>query len=163
MKFLFPLLMVIVVLIGFGSALTPMIAELIVPVPEVTVKKAEPEAVADALHQWFGADRQVRFTDTRGINRSDDKGRTSWMTFKVDPKTVSRFIRMRGLEQKGLNEEVLNSMFSIGKVPAEWWNPAELTRETWFSGADGGRDIGLIYNAELQKGYLVASSVATKP
>lgn len=158
MKYLFPLLMIVAVVIGFGSALTPMIAELLVPVPNVMVKKAEPKDVAEALHQWFVADPKVKFTETQALNRSDDSGRVSWMTFKVDPKTVSRFIHMRGLQQKDLNQDVLNDVFSQGKVPADWWDPAELTRETWFSGTDSGRDIGLIYNAQWQKGYLVARS-----
>ena len=156
MKILIALLLTLTILVGLGSALTPMIASWLVPISEITVKKAEPQAVADALHQWFQAAPDVRFTETHGLHRSDADGRVSWMSFHVDPATVSRFIHIRGLQQLTLDAAVLDEVFDQGRVPADWWKPVELTRETWFSGQDGGRDIGLIYNAEWQKGYLVA-------
>ncbi|MGV6858482.1 MAG: hypothetical protein ACWA5X_05860 [bacterium] len=166
-KWLLPLLVVFVALIGFGSALTPMIAEWLIPVPKVLVKKAKPEAVAQALHQWFDAAPGTHFTNTRGLSRSDEHGRVSWMAFKVDPQTVSRFIHRRGLQQKDLDAGVLSRQFSLDGLSADWWQPASLTRQTWFSGVDSGRDIGLIYNAELQQGFLVARSISqrstTKP
>lgn len=159
MKFIIPLLFAVVVFVGFGSALTPMIAGWLVPVPEVTVKKAEPGAVADALHQWFDAEPQVRFTEVQGLHRLAAESRISWMTFKVDAQTVSRYIHRQGLSQDPLDQRVLTEIFHDGTVPAEWWMPAELNRETWFSGIDAGRQIGLIYDAERQKGYLVARTL----
>ncbi len=155
MKFFFPIIMAFTILVGLGSALTPMLADRFFPVPDVIMKKADPDSVANALHQWFEAVPNVEFTETRGLNRTDATGRISWMVFSVDPRTVSRFIHARGLTQKALTPEILGSIFANATPAAIWWDPAELTRETWFSGHHSGREIGLIYNADMQRGYLV--------
>lgn len=149
-------LLFVVVFMGFTSALTPMIASYLVPVPEVVIKKADPDAVADALHQWFAAEPQVRFTQTQGLHQSDARGRVSWITFSVDAKTVSRYIYRNQLQQRPLNADILKAVFYEQEVPADWWQPASLTRETWFTGTAQGHEIGLIYNAEMAQGFLVA-------
>jgi hypothetical protein len=41
------------------------------------------------------------------------------------------------------------------KPPVDWWKPQELTRQSYFTGKTGEQVLNLIYNAELQQGYLL--------
>lgn len=154
MKYFFPVLMALVILAGLTLALTPFIAEQFFPTQETTLRKAAPEQVQQALARWFETD-PAEFSETRGIKQVSAQGDTNWFTFRVARQPVEHFIRQQRLRQQALTTEVLQRLFATNTPPADWWQPASLKRETFFGGLDEGHEIGLIYHADQQTGFLV--------
>lgn len=154
MKYFFPALMALVILAGVSLALTPYIAEQFFPASKTTLRTADPERTKQALANWFGTE-PANLTEVQASSQTSAQGNTSWFMFGVERPAVEYFIRQNGLKQQNLSPEILQSTFMIQQPPAPWWQPAALERETCFIGSDEGREIGLIYHAELKKGFLI--------
>lgn len=162
MKYFFPALMALLILAGISLVVTPYIAEQLFPAPPTSVRKAEPQQVAQALAQWFGTNPD-QLTDTQGITRTSAEGSTAWFSFKTGQEAVKHFIIENRLQQQELTADTLQQVFSTSNPPADWWQPASLQRQTCFIGDDAGRQLGLIYDAERQQGFLVTRTAALKP
>ncbi|QQZ28922.1 hypothetical protein HMY34_09235 [Thiothrix subterranea] len=154
MKYFFPALMVFVILAGVSLTLTPYIAEQFFPASKTTLRVADPERAKQALADWFGT-TPANVTDVQASNQSAAQGNTSWFMFGTERTGVEYFIRQNNLKQQNLSPEILQNTFMTQQPPAPWWQPAALERETCFIGSAEGREIGLIYHAELKKGFLI--------
>lgn len=154
MKYFFPALMALLILAGVSLVATPYIAEYFFPAEATSLRAAKTDDVRQALAGWFGTSPEA-VQDARGVNQVSAQGNASWFAFSVDRQAVERFIRHNRLEQQALTADTLQQVFSVNHAPAEWWQPESLTRQTCFIGMDEGRSLGLIYNAELQRGFLV--------
>ena len=154
MKYFFPALMVFVILAGVSLTLTPYIAEQFFPASKTTLRVADPERAKQALADWFGT-TPANVTDVQASNQSAAQGSTSWFMFGTERTAVEYFIRQNNLKQQNLSPEILQNTFMTQQPPAPWWQPAALERETCFIGSAEGREIGLIYHAELKKGFLI--------
>jgi len=154
MKYFFPALMVFVILAGVSLTLTPYIAEQFFPTSKTTLRVADPERAKQALADWFGT-TPANVTDVQASNQSAAQGSTSWFMFGTERTGVEYFIRQNNLKQQNLSPEILQNTFMTQQPPAPWWQPAALERETCFIGSAEGREIGLIYHAELKKGFLI--------
>ena len=154
MKYFFPALMVFVILAGVSLTLTPYIAEQFFPASKTTLRVADPERAKQALADWFGT-TPANVTDVQASNQSAAQGSTSWFMFGTERTGVEYFIRQNNLKQQNLSREILQNTFMTQQPPAPWWQPAALERETCFIGSAEGREIGLIYHAELKKGFLI--------
>ncbi|MDQ5768267.1 hypothetical protein [Thiothrix subterranea] len=154
MKYFFPALMVFVILAGVSLTLTPYIAEQFFPASKTTLRVADPERAKQALADWFGT-TPANVTDVQASNQSAAQGSTSWFMFGTERTGVEYFIRQNNLKQQNLSPEILQNTFMTQQPPAPWWQPAALERETCFIGSAEGREIGLIYHAELKKGFLI--------
>lgn len=162
MKYFFPILMALTILAGLTLAVTPYVADWFVPVPQTSVRKAEPQQVAQALAQWFNTNPE-QFRATQGIHQLSADGNTAWFGFQVSREPVETFIRTHRLQQQALSAEILQQVFTSQQPPAEWWQPQALQRETYFSGEVEGRAVALIYHAEQQQGFLVVRTRHAKP
>lgn len=162
MKYFFPVLMALLILAGISLIVTPYIAEQLFPTPPTSVRKAEPQQVAQALAQWFGTTAD-QLTDTQGITRTSAQGSTAWFSFKTGRAAVEHFIVTNNLQQQELTADTLQQVFSTGNPPADWWQPASLQRQTCFLGHDQDHQLGLIYDAEHQQGFLVTRTATPKP
>lgn len=154
MKYFFPLLIAGVVLVGLMVNLTPLIAGYFVPVPQQGYQKAQSGQSQQALASWFGAS-SGEFGDVRAIRLKSSETPVRWYRFEVGRQPVERFIRRLQLEQLEMDDKVLDKEFMALLPPVDWWKPAELERESFFLGKDGQETIRLIYNAELETGYLL--------
>jgi hypothetical protein len=161
MKYFFPILMALVILAGISLVLTPYIAEQLFPAPTTSLRKADPQQVAQALAQWF-ATTPDQLSETQGVNQVSAQGNTAWFTFRVGQEPVRQFILHNQLQQQDLTDERLQQVFFAQNPPASWWQPASLGRQTCFIGTDGGRQLGLIYHAEQQRGFLVVRTAVPK-
>ncbi|MEB4593477.1 hypothetical protein VSS37_21040 [Candidatus Thiothrix sp. Deng01] len=154
MKYASPILMALVILAGLSLIVTPYIAEVFFPAQQTTLRTANPQQVAEALANWMETTPD-KLAGTQGVNQTSADGKTSWFMFTVERQPVEHFIRKNRLQQQDLTPQLLREVFTGQNPPAEWWQPASLERETCFIGTDEGRELGLIYDAERQKGFLV--------
>ena len=144
----------LLILSGIALIATPYIAEQFYPAERTGLHVAKSEEVAQALASWFGTGPNT-VKDAQGINQVSAQDTTSWFAFGVERKPVESFIHQNNLQQKPLTAEVLQDSFFAKNPPANWWQPASLGRETYFTGMDDERNLALIYNAELQRAFLV--------
>ncbi|WGZ94582.1 MAG: hypothetical protein QJT81_00925 [Candidatus Thiothrix putei] len=154
MKYFFPALMTLLILAGISLVATPYIAEQFFPASKTTLRTADPERSKQALANWFGT-APTNVTGVQASNQASAQGNTSWFMFGIERQAVEYFIRQNGLKQQDLTPEILQTTFMVQQPPASWWQPTKLARETCFIGTDEGREIGLIYHAESQTGFLI--------
>lgn len=154
MKYFFPILMAGLILAGITLTATPYIAELLFPSGKTSFQAAKPENTRQALANWFNTPLEA-FSDTHGIKQQNADGSTEWFTFHVSRKPVEAFIYNHRLQQSELTPSLLQEIFLQNPPPVDWWQPSSLERQTYFRGSDEGRELGLIYNAELQHGFLI--------
>lgn len=154
MKYFFPVLITVVVLSGLVLTFTPFVAEQLLPSPTTSMRQADPQQIKQALANWFGTSASA-ITQAQGISLLTAEGTTAWFEFSTDRQGVERFIVTNHLKQQELTSAIMQDFFTNAKPPAEWWQPTSLQRQTYFSGTEQGREVGLIYNAETQKGFLI--------
>ena len=154
MKYFFPLMMALVILAGIGLTVTPFIGEYIFPASKTTLRAADPEQAKLALADWFSTP-PATLTEVQAIKQVSAQSSNSWFTFKAEPTPVKNFIIQNQLKQQDLTPDLLKAAFMAENPPAAWWQPASLARQTCFIGTDEGREIGLIYDAEQQTGFLI--------
>lgn len=157
MKYFFPVLMALVIMVGLGASLTPIIAEQFFPSTASRYQKANPDDAKEALATWFGVSSKD-FTEVNAIRHQTTERNTRWYHFVTNRKPVQQFIKRMRLEQLNLNDTVMQQSFMAIIPPVDWWKPASLQRESYFTGKDGGSVIKLIYNAETETGYLLIES-----
>lgn len=157
MKYFFPALMALLILVGIALVVTPYVAEYFLPASATSLRVAKPADVRQALASWFGVSLE-QVSDAKGVTQMSAQGNTSWFSFGMEQQAVARFIQQNRLEQQELNADTLQRVFSANEPPAEWWQPQSLTRQTCFIGMDEGHSLGLIYSAELQRGFLVSKT-----
>ena len=149
--------MALTIVAGVTLVLTPYIAEWLMPAASSSYRAAPETEVKQAISEWFKVEVPT-VGEAQGLHRTAPDGNTSWFKFKLPRQPVEQFIRANHLQQKPLTSELMNTTFSGADLPAPWWQPAALKRETCFVMADEGQHMGLIYNAELEQGYLVVRS-----
>ncbi len=152
MKKVSTLLMAIVILFGLVLALTPFIGSIFFPLPENSTQQAKSELAKNAISMWFNAPSNA-FVDVQAVRKITNGKQISRFSYSTTPDVVRGFISRKGLQQKSLNNELMQSVFSDHSI--SWWQPEALQRETWFSGMDQGKTLSLIYNAQTQRGVLV--------
>lgn len=157
MKYFFPVLMALVIMVGLGASLTPIIAEQFFPSTESRYQKANADDAKEALATWFGVSSKD-FAEVNAIRYQSAQQSTRWYQFVTHRKPVERFIGRMRLEQLDLDETLLQQEFMHLVPPVDWWNPASLQRQSYFAGKDGRNTIKLIYNAETETGYLLIES-----
>ncbi len=142
--------------IAFGLLLivTPYIAEWLYPASHSGLRSAKTMEVKQALAEWFNTPVDT-ITEGYAIKQLSAQGTTAWFGFKMPRKPVESFINRNHLQQLPLTPELLQRAFMNQNPPAQWWQPAALQRETYFKGSDANRELGLIYNADLEQGYLL--------
>lgn len=154
MKYFFPFMMALVILAGVSLILTPFIAEYIFPASKTTLRAADPEQAKLALADWFGTPPN-NLTAVQAIKQVSAQGNISWFTFKAEAAPVKNFILQNQLKQQDLTPDILQGTFMAQNPPTAWWQPASLERQTCFMGTDEGRELSLIYHAELKTGFLL--------
>lgn len=154
MKYFFPVLMALVILTGLGLALTPYVADYFFPSQTNGLRVVKPDDVRAALADWFGTPLEA-FADVQGVQQMSAGGSVAWFAFAVDRQAVEQFIRSNRLEQRELSEETMRQVFMADNPPAAWWQPRALTRQTCFIGTGEGQTVGLVYNADLRRGFLI--------
>ena len=153
MKYLFPVLMAVVIFAGLLLSTTPMIMSYFFPTPKESLQKAKPEEAATALKHWFNR-ADAEFTQVKAMReRLMDIGTNAYFTFETSPEVVTTFIRLKRLQQLELTHDVMQTLWVNPKI--SWWQPQVLARKTYFSGEDKGIMLHLIYNAQLQRGFLL--------
>ena len=160
MKYFFPVLMGIVILFGLGLTLTPYIADWLLPISASSYQQAKDSDARQAIADWFGV-KPEQITSAQAIRRRTPEGNTAWLVFEAGRDSVVQFVRNARLNQENLNQSALQSVWLANPPSVNWWQPAELKRETYFSGKTENRTLSLIYNEELQKGYLLVKTVET--
>jgi hypothetical protein len=155
MKYFFPILFSAILLSVAAVVATPYIAEKLLPLPETRFQTALPADIKQALANWSGTTPDV-FSDVKGINKIAPQSSTSWFAFTAPRQPIEKFINIHHLQQQDLTPERLQTVFQEKTPPASWWQPASLERQTYFFGAEGEQELGLIYNAESQHGFLLA-------
>lgn len=157
MKYFFPILMAGLILAGITLTATPYIAEVLFPAGKASFQSAKPEHTQQALASWFNTPLDA-FSNTHGIKQQNARGSTEWFTFEVARKPMETFIYRHHLQQRELTPTLLQNVFLQNIPPVDWWQPASLQRETYFNGTDEGQELSLIYNAELQRGFLIVNT-----
>ncbi|TXH69794.1 MAG: hypothetical protein E6Q83_08110 [Thiothrix sp.] len=160
MKYFFPGLMGLVILLGIGMTLTPYIANWLLPVSTTNYQQAKPKDARQAVADWFGV-KPEQIKSAQAIRQRTQEGNTNWFMFEASREPVAQFIRSARLPQINLDQAALQSVWLDKIPPVNWWQPAELKRETYFSGKTENRRLSLIYNEEQQKGYLLIDSIET--
>ena len=150
------------VLIFFGVVLTvtPWIAEYLMPAKTTSYRRAPAPEAQEALANWFNV-RPHQVSYPEAIQYTTPNQKTAWFKFNIERKPVEQFIRVLRLKQEDLTPEVMQQRFLAHKPPVEWWQPDELKRQTYFTGQSAGQELKLIYNAELQQGYLLTHTQST--
>nr|CAA6829587.1 MAG: Unknown protein [uncultured Thiotrichaceae bacterium] len=161
MKYFFPVMMALVIMVGLGASLTPIIAEQFFPNSASRYQKANPDNAKEALATWFSVSSKS-FVEVSAIRHQSPERSTRWYKFVTNRKPVQVFIKRMRLEQLNLDETVLQQAFMATLPPVDWWKPASLQRKSYFMGKDGRSVIKLIYNAETETGYLLIEST-TEP
>ena len=149
--------MTLTILAGLSLVVTPYVAEWLLPAETSTYRAAPAAEMKQALSGWFKTEVS-NLAEVQGLQRLSPEGNTSWFKFSMPRQPVEQFIRSNRLQQKPLTPDLMNTTFSGKDLPAPWWQPADLSRQTCFVLADEGQQLGLIYNAETQQGYLVVRS-----
>lgn len=160
MKYFFPFLMGIVILLGVGLTLTPYIADWLLPVSAAHYQQAKPNDARQAIADWFGVQPE-QIKSAQAIRRRTHEGNTSWLVFDASRDPVAQFVMNARLQQINLDQAALQSVWLDNPPPVDWWQPAKLQRETYFVGKTASRTLSLIYNEEQHKGYLVVKLVET--
>lgn len=160
MKYFFPVLMGIVILLGLGLAITPYIADWLLPVNAASYQQAKPEDARQAVADWFGV-KPEEIKSAQAIRRRTPEGHTSWLMFEASREPVVQFVLNARLNQQNLEANALQSIWLANPPAVAWWQPAELKRETYFVGKTEKRDMSLIYNDTMQKGYLLVKTLET--
>ncbi len=160
MKYFFPVLMGIVILLGLGLTLTPYLADWLLPVNAANYQQAKPNDARQAVADWFDV-KPEQIKSAQAIRRRTNEGHTSWLVFEANRESVAQFVMSARLQQANLDQTALQSIWLSNPPPVSWWQPAELKRETYFSGKTENRTLTLIYNEEQQKGYLMVKSTET--
>ena len=154
--------MLLAIFVGLVLAITPFVADKFFPVPENTIRQAKPEAAAMALKRWFN-DPKAEFLSVQAINKTTDNSNVSWFTFSVGRGAVEKYIIDKKLQQKPLNQSILEVVFFSKTAPATWWQPAAINQQTYFTGQDQGRKVSVIYNPSSKRGVLVTTTVKSAP
>ncbi len=157
MKTFTTIFMGLAIVAGFILAVTPFVAEKLLPMPKDVVRVAKPEAAAIALKQWFNSPDAL-FTDVQALNKSSNSKRTSWFSFSVGRRPVEKYILDKKLQQIELDNKHLKIVFFTENPPASWWQPEAIAQKTFFTGEDQGRKVSLIYNPNSKRGVLVTTS-----
>ncbi len=160
MKYFFPILMAILILFGITLVATPFVAEWIFPAEKTGFHLAKEADVKEALATWFETS-QDQIKQASAINAPSAQANTEWFTFAVAREPVESFIRKNRLQQQDLTPQRMQELFMAQQPPVAWWQPESLARQTCFTGDDEDRQIGLIYNAEQQRGFLIVRSKKT--
>ena len=154
-KYSLQILMGIVILFGFISAISPHIINYL-PKSDEEIRTAKSEEVAQALAGIFQSP-DANISDAHAIHKQTAQAKTVWFSFRTTRKPMQRFIHIHKLKQKDLSEEVLNTVFHQNTPPASWWH-ADLGTKTYFTGQDGKSILNLIYNSRTKRGVLVVST-----
>ena len=154
MKYVYPLMMALVILSGISLIITPFIGEYIFPASKTTLRLAPPAEAKQALADWFNTPI-TNLAEVQALKQTSAQSDTSWFTFKSDETPVKNFIIQNQLKQQDLTPENLNGLFMAQNSPVSWWQPASLERQTCFIGTDENRILGLIYHAELKTGFII--------
>ena len=154
MKYFFPALMGLLIFMGVALTATPYIAEWLMPAASTSFRKANPEDARTALADWFGANPQ-ELADAEAIRQQTVHGSTAWFAFTAPGDAVGRFVVRSRLNQQDLTPEIMQQVFLAQTPPVDWWQPASLQRRSWFSGKSEGQELALVYNAEMQRGFLL--------
>ena len=157
-KYFFPALMSLLILFGILLIVTPYVADWLYPVSHSSLRAAKSEDVKKALADWFN----VTVTDiqeAQGLHQFNAQNSTSWFSFKTSRQAMTHFIRSHHLQQQALTPEILQQTFMAQTTPATWWQPASLQRQTYFKEETSERQLYLVYNEELQKGYLLVKTL----
>ena len=149
--------MMLAILVGLILAITPFVADHFFPVPRNTVRQAKPEAAAMALKRWFN-DPQAEFLAVQAINKTSDNSNVAWFTFSVGRGAVEKYILTKKLQQKPLNQTVLEKVFFSKNPPATWWQPSAINQQTYFTGHDQDQIVSIIYNPASKRGVFVKTS-----
>lgn len=160
-KYFFPILMGVVILFGVVLTFTPWVADYLMPVKETHFRRAPAPEAQEALANWFN----VKTSDIQypeGLQFTSPERKIAWFKFHIARVPVEQFIKGLQLEQKDLTPQVLQEKFLTPKPPAEWWKPEELTRQSYFTSSAKGQELSLIYNAEVQQGYLLVNTLILK-
>ncbi len=146
--------MMLAILVGLILAITPFVADQFFPVPKNTVRQAKPEAAAMALKRWF-KDPQAEFLAVQAINKTTENSNVAWFTFSVGRSAVEKYIIAKKLQQKSLNQTILEEVFFSNNPPATWWQPSAINQQTYFTGRDQGQIVSIIYNPSSKRGVFV--------
>lgn len=158
MKYFFPVLMAVVILFGIALTVTPYLAEWLYPLPASSYQKAKPDDARKAVAEWFNV-APASVTDAQAIRQRTPEGTRAWFVFALPREPVAQFVVDARLQQQALSAESMQQVFMAVVPPVEWWQPASLGRETWFSGKSGtGQDLALVYNADKQQGFLLVKT-----
>jgi len=159
MKYFFPVLMGATILFGVGLTFTPIIMELVWPASQTSYQRAQADDARRAIADWFGVPLN-EVQAAQSIRQHAVQGTTTWFYFAMPRKGVEQFIIQHRLQQRPLSDTVLQQQWLANKPPVDWWQPARLKRETYFSGNDGRNNVTLIYNATEQQGFM---QIQTQP
>lgn len=154
MKYFFPVLMAIMILFGIGLTLTPYIANWLIPVTASSYQQAKSADARQAVADWFGV-KPEQIKSAQAIRQRTPAGNTAWLSFETDREPVVQFVVSARLNQVNLDQNALQTIWLGNALPVDWWQPAALKRETYFEGKTENRTVALMYNDELQKGYLL--------
>lgn len=155
-KYLPQILMGLVILFGLILAITPYVADYVLPASGEEVRQARSKDVAQALKTIFQSP-DADISDARAIHKKTQTSKTAWFSFRTVRKPMQRFVHARHLKQKDLTEDILNTAFYKNNPPVSWWQP-DLGTETYFTGDDGANILHLIYNSRTKRGVLVIST-----
>lgn len=160
MKYFFPVLMGILILLGLVLTVTPYMANWLLPVSAASYQQAKPEDARQAVADWFGV-KPEQIKSAQAIRQRTVQGSTSWLVFEAVREPVAQFVINARLKQQTLDQANLQAIWLTNSPVIDWWQPAELKRETYFSGTTENRSLALIYNEALQKGYLLIKTTET--
>ncbi len=153
-KYFYPLLMGVLILFGVVLTITPWIADYLIPAKETSYRRAPAPEAQEALANWFNVKPDlVKYSEA--IQFVSPSRKLAWFKFQMTREPVERFVRSLQLRQEDLTDNVMQQRFMTPKPPVDWWKPQELTRQSYFTGKIGEQVLNLIYNAELQQGYLL--------
>lgn len=158
MKYFFPVLMGMAILLGLGLALTPYIADWLMPVSASSYQQAKPEDARQAIADWFGV-KPEQIKSAQAIRRRTLEGNTAWLMFEGEREPVVQFVVNARLKQQNFDQTALESIWLANRPSVAWWQPAELQRETYFLGKTENRSLFLVYNETMQKGYLLVKTI----
>lgn len=161
-KYFFPILMGVLILFGVILTVTPWVADYLMPAKTTSYRRAPAPEAQEALANWFNVrPSEVKYSEA--IQYRTPTQKTAWFKFTIERTPVEQFIRSLRLKQEDLTSEVMQQRFLAQKPPVEWWQPAELTRQTYFTGVSAGQELNLIYNADLKQGYLLIHTPNAAP
>lgn len=160
MKYFFPVLMGILIVLGLVLTATPYIADWLLPVSASNYQQAKPEDARQAVADWFGV-KPEQIKSAQALRQRTATGSTAWLMFEATREPVVQFVINARLKQETLDPASLQTLWLTAAPKLAWWQPAELKRETYFSGKTEKRSLALMYNETLQKGYLLVKTTET--